>query len=36
MLQEESCKRLAAILTKAYGQAQMREFAKNCDLDLDR
>lgn len=36
MLQEESCKRLAQMITKSFGQSQMREFAKNCDLDLDR
>jgi hypothetical protein len=36
MLQEESCKRIAQMITKSFGQSQMREFAKNCDLDLDR
>jgi hypothetical protein len=24
------------MITKSFGQSQMREFAKNCDLDLDR
>jgi hypothetical protein len=36
MLQEESCKKLAQMITKAFGQSQMREFAKNCDIDLAR
>ena len=36
MLQEESCKKLAVMISKAFGQAQMREFAKNCDIDLSR
>lgn len=24
------------MITKAFGQSQMREFAKNCDIDLSR
>lgn len=36
MLQEESCKKLAAMISKSFGQSQMREFAKNCDIDLSR
>jgi hypothetical protein len=36
MLQEEASKKLAMMITKAFGQSQMREFAKNCDIDLTR
>ena len=36
MLQEESCKKLAALISKSYIQAQMKEFASRIDIDLTK
>lgn len=36
MLQEESCKKLAELLTKAYIQSHMKEFSSRIDVDVTR